>query len=86
MKGKFGGSSMLSPLIMPGENARIDIQRSLDGGALLVVSEVGKPPRGFNVSKENCIGCGLAFLQAAGIPIEETYRRQQALAAERKAS
>lgn len=72
-------SQLIQPLQF-GENSRIDIQRDLNNGALIVVTE-GASRKGYRVARENAIGLAMALLTAAGIPIEEAYKRNVALKA-----
>ncbi len=64
-----------------GENAVVEIQRDLNNGALIHIREGGQKPRFIRLSRENSIGVALSLLIAAGMPIEEIHRRQQALKA-----
>jgi hypothetical protein len=65
------------PLILnPGENTRIDVHRDLDGGAMLMIVQP-KATTQMRLSRDTAIGMALALLEAAGVPIQETYRRQQ---------
>jgi hypothetical protein len=64
-------------VIAPGDNARLDIQRALNGGATLIFTEA-RGARACHLSRENAIGAGIALLEAAGVPIQEAYNRAQA--------
>lgn len=64
--------------IYPNDNARIDIQRDQNGGALIIVRELDKPIRCFRISRDNAIGMALAMMEASGIPINEAYHRKAA--------
>jgi len=64
-----------SPILHPGDNARIDIQRDADGGVLVVIKEA-KGVKAVHLSPENAIGVAICILEAAGIPISEAYARR----------
>lgn len=65
-------------IIHPSDNTQVDIQRDVNGGALTVIRQP-KMTTHFRVSRENAIGMGIAYLEAAGVPIQEAYARQKAL-------
>ena len=55
-------------IIHPSDNTQVDIQRDVNGGALTVIRQP-KMTTHFRVSRENAIGMGIAYLEAAGVPI-----------------
>ena len=81
---------MNKPIMLnPGDNARIDIQRDMNSGALIVLTMPNQATRRVQathvrVSRDNAIGCALALLQSADVSIEEIHRRLSAVIKEKE--
>ncbi len=69
---------MTVSIINPHDDTWFDIQRDVNNGSLIVIVEQAKPVKWYHMSREQTIGMALSMLEAAGIPIDETYRRQLA--------
>ena len=69
---------MTVSIINPHDDARFEIQRDVNNGSLLVLVEMSRPVKWYHMSRDQTIGMAMAMLEAAGIPIDETYRRQLA--------
>lgn len=62
-----------------GENARVEVHRSLDGGCKLVLKD-SKHPQGYTVGLDprSTVGIAMAMFEAVGIPIQaELAKRMQ---------
>lgn len=66
----IGASSQ--PKLTAGQNAVIEVQRELSGGAKLVFRDA-KNPNGYGVSlnPKVAIAIGLSLMEAVGVPINE---------------
>lgn len=64
------GGGVQPHVLVAGENARIDVHRSLTGGCKVVVTD-GKHPQGYTIEvpPRTAIALALAVLEAAGVPI-----------------
>lgn len=64
-------------ILDPGENTRLDLQRDLNNGTLLILRQP-KQTTHVRLSREKTIGLALALLEGAGVPVQEAFNRQLA--------
>lgn len=60
-----------------GENARVEVHRSLDGGCKLVLKD-SKHPSGYTVglNPHTAVGIAMAMLEAVGVPVQAEMARK----------